>query len=84
MDKLTTIISNTTTVDNGNCSIGRLAIEKYGEQRYFSIKIAVYYRFPEQKKTSRWSDGDEWSTHQPPQRPERLFPFKRIQKSHFH
>jgi hypothetical protein len=33
MDKLTTIISNTTTVDNGNCSIRRLAIEKYGEQR---------------------------------------------------
>ena len=44
MDKLTTIISNITTVDNGNCSIRRLAIEKYGEQWLFD-KILLFRCF---------------------------------------
>ena len=50
MDKLTTIISNTTTVDNGNCSIGRLAIEHHGEQRLFDKIVVPLLYFQNKKK----------------------------------
>ena len=78
MDKLTTIISNTTTVDNGNCSIGRLAIEQYGEQRLFSIRLLFHCFFPEQKKRTV---GESDEIHHP--NDQRLFPFKLIQKPLF-
>ena len=80
MDKLTTIISNTTTVDNGNCSIGRLAIEQYGEQRLFSIRLLFHCFFPEQKKEQSVKAMRSTRSHPNDQR---LFPFKLIQKPLF-
>ena len=55
MDKLTTIISNTTTVDNGNCSIRWLVVEQHGGSGYL-IRLLVFTAVFPKKKEQSWSD----------------------------
>ena len=50
MDELTQSSAIPHLRHDGNCSYGWLAIEKYGEQRLFSIRLLFHCFFPEQKK----------------------------------
>ena len=67
-------MSKTTTVDNGNCSIGRLALEQHGGSGYFQEDCwcsPLYFRKKKEQSVKAMIQRRS------------AFPFKLGQKSHF-